>query len=92
MACLGFACRYLNVPSRALTFLNRAVYPMFCVHLTALIGLEFVVFPLDWPVAFKFLTICLGCLLICLVANEIAQRNKYVGAALGVVTPAKANR
>ncbi|MEM7097981.1 MAG: acyltransferase [Pseudomonadota bacterium] len=92
MACLGFACRYLNVHSHALTFLNRAVYPMFCVHLTALVGLEFVVFPLDWPVAFKFLAICLGCLLICLVANEIAQRNKYVGAALGVVTPAKADR
>lgn len=48
LVCLGYAGRYLNRPSRWLGYLNEAVYPLFLLHLTVIVGLGY--FAVQWPI------------------------------------------
>jgi len=57
LVCVGYAARYLNRPGTLVVSLNRAVYPVFCLHLPVLVALEFVFIPMPWPIAVKFLVI-----------------------------------
>ena len=74
LVCLGFAGRHLQRPSPALAYLNDAVYPLFCIHLTLIVAFDFLVVPLDWPVAAKFLSITTAAIVVALVAYELVIR------------------
>ncbi len=60
VACVGYAGRYLKRPGKALSYLTRAVYPLFCLHLTLSVALSFLVVPLPWPIVLKYLVITSG--------------------------------
>ncbi len=74
LACLGFAGRYLQRPSRVLTYLNGAVYPLFCLHLTIIVALGFLIVPLDWSILMKYLAITTGTIVVSLGSYEILWR------------------
>jgi peptidoglycan/LPS O-acetylase OafA/YrhL len=74
LACLGFAGRYLRRPSRLLAYLNGAVYPLFCLHLTIIVTLGYVIVPLDWSILTKYLAITTGTIVISLGAYELLLR------------------
>ncbi len=74
VACVGFAARHLNRPSAALSYLNRAVYPLFCIHLTLIVGLGYVILPLSWDIPMKFSAIVVGTFVLGLAAYEFVIR------------------
>lgn len=74
LACLGYAGRYLQQPSRLLTYLNNAVYPLFCLHLSVIVALEFLIVPLDWPLVVKYLVTSVGTVAITLGSYELLWR------------------
>jgi len=74
LACLGYAGRYLQRPSRVLTYLNGAVYPLFCLHLTVIVTLEFVIVPLDWSILTKYLAITTGTIIVSFGMYELLLR------------------
>lgn len=53
----GFGYRYLNKPSRALSYLSQAAYPVYIVHMLALYAGAMLILPLGIPVFMKFLAI-----------------------------------
>ena len=74
LSCLGFAGRYLQRPSRLLTYLNGAVYPLFCLHLTIIVALGYVIVPLDWSILTKYLAITTGTIVTSLGSYELLWR------------------
>jgi hypothetical protein len=74
LACLGYAGRYLQRPSRVLTYLNGAVYPLFCLHLTVIVALEYVIVPLDWSILTKYLAVTTGTIVVSLGSYELLWR------------------
>jgi len=85
LACLGYAGRYLQRPSRLLTYLNGAVYPLFCLHLTVIVALEYVIVPLDWSISTKYLAITTGTILVSLGGYELLWRRiAWVRPLLGL--------
>ena len=85
LACLGYAGHYLQRPSRLLTYLNGAVYPLFCLHLTVIVALEYVIVPLDWSISTKYLAITTGTILVSLGGYELLWRRiAWVRPLLGL--------
>ncbi|MBT8102886.1 MAG: acyltransferase [Gammaproteobacteria bacterium] len=74
LTCLGYAGRYLQRPGRLLTYLNGAVYPLFCLHLTIIVALEYVIVPLDWSILSKFLAITTGTVALSIGGYELFSR------------------
>ena len=74
LACLGYAGRYLQSPSRLLMYLNSAVYPLFCLHLTVIVALEYVIVPLNWSILAKYLAITTGTIIVSLGGYELFWR------------------
>lgn len=50
----GFAYKYLNQPSKALSYLSQAAYPIYIIHMIFLYLDSFLIFPLDIPSILKF--------------------------------------
>lgn len=85
LVCLGYAGRYLQRPSRVLTYLNACVYPYFCLHLTVIVALAYVIVPLTWPIAVKYLAITLATLaLLALVHEGAIRRLRWLQPLLGM--------
>ena len=74
LTCLGYAGRYLQRPSRLLTYLNGAVYPLFCLHLTVIVMLEYAIVPLGWPISAKYLAVTTGTIVLSLGSYELLWR------------------
>lgn len=74
LACVGFAGRYLRRPGPTLDYLNAAVYPVFCVHLTIMVALEYWIIPLDWGIAAKYATIAVGTVGAAFIVYEFCLR------------------
>ena len=57
---VGFSVRFLNRPSRLLRYLNSAIYPLYCLHLTITVILAYFVIPLNLNIPTKLITITAG--------------------------------
>lgn len=53
----GFAYKYLNKPSKALSYMSQAVYPVYIIHMAFLYGASYLIFPLDLPVMIQFVLV-----------------------------------
>ena len=87
LVCVGFAAQLLNRQSRILSELNRAVYPVFCLHLPVLVVLEYYVLPLDWSIAQKFMFITTSTVLILMVFYLLLRPLKLLHPVLGYKAP-----
>ena len=58
-AVLGFGFKYLNKPSKALSYLSSAVYPIYIIHMFVLFAGAAIFLPLQMPVAWQFICIVL---------------------------------
>jgi len=59
LAAVGYGALHLNRGSRALSWLNRKIFPLYIVHQTVIVAALFYVLPLDagvWPKFFLVLT------------------------------------
>ncbi len=74
LAVLGLGAEYLNRPSKRLTYLSTASYPIYILHMLFLYLGSYWVFPLYWPVAVKFLVVCVFTFLGCYLTYEFLIR------------------
>ncbi|MEM7359958.1 MAG: acyltransferase [Pseudomonadota bacterium] len=84
LVCVGYAARYLNQPANILTALNRAVYPVFCLHLPVLVVLQYFILPLDLSVTLKFLLISNAAVLILAVLYTALHPFKFLHPLIGM--------
>ena len=64
----AFAFRYLNHPSRLLSYLSQAAYPIYILHMPFLFLGSSLIFPLDIDVQLKFIMVLIFTTAGCLVA------------------------
>ena len=53
LALFGYAAKYLNKASKALSYANEAVYPFYIVHQTMIIIIGYYMMDLDWGIVLK---------------------------------------
>ncbi|MDA3892974.1 MAG: acyltransferase family protein [Salinivirgaceae bacterium] len=77
----GFAYRYLNKPSKALSYLSQGAYPIYIIHMVFLYLGSLVILPLNISVIQKFLLIVVFTIIGCLATYE------YVIKRVGILRP-----
>ena len=84
LACLGWSSRWLNRPSRFLTYANAAVYPVFCLHLPVSVGLSYLIVRQPWVWWEKYLFITTGVVVICFIFYELIKRSNLLRPLFGL--------
>ncbi len=74
LACLGFASRHLRFNSRALAYLNQAVFPIYILHLPVQNAICNFIFPTIFPPFVKLALTTFFTLAICFMIYEIVLR------------------
>ena len=57
---LAYSAKYLNKPSRLLSYRNKAVYPFYILHQTVLLVLAYYLINVEMNILFKFLLLTIG--------------------------------
>ncbi len=83
-AALGFAYKYLNHPSKALTYLSQAVYPIYIIHGMFLYAAAYFIIPLTMAVELKLFLIILFTFLGCFVLYGIIRRVNFLRPLFGL--------
>ena len=74
LAVLGFCYRYLNKPSKALSYLSKAAYPVYIIHMIMLYGAAYFILPLHWSPVLSFIVITVITFTGCFVIYEFVLR------------------
>ncbi|MDX1602949.1 MAG: acyltransferase family protein [Salinimicrobium sediminis] len=70
----GYAAKYLNKKSEAISYANQAVYPFYILHQTITVSLGFYIRDLDWSLGTKALLLVAGTFVISGVLYEFLIR------------------
>lgn len=70
----AFGYKYLNQPSRALTYLSQAAYPVYILHMIFLFLGSLLIFPLDIPVPLQYVSVLLFTSAGCFAMYEFVLR------------------
>ncbi len=90
---IGFARRHLARPSSWLPELNRAVYPMFCLHLPLIVCIAYWVLPLPISIAAKFSIIVFVTVAgVSAITVWVLPRSPWLALCLGTSAHAARNR
>ena len=81
---LAFGSKHLNKPSRVLTYLSQAAYPVYIVHMVFLFLGSLLIFPLLIPVQLKFVFVLLFTIAGCFLMFEGIRRIKYLRPLFGL--------
>ena len=84
MSLFGYAYHYLNRPSKALTYLSKAVYPIYIVHMFVLYGTAWLILPLEIPVLLQFILIVAITVTVCMALYETLKRIPVLRIAFGI--------
>ncbi|HUX55984.1 MAG TPA: hypothetical protein VMV77_03355 [Bacteroidales bacterium] len=66
----GFAYKYLNRPSRTLTYLSQAAYPVYIIHMIFLYLASLLIMPLNIPAGVRFISVVIFTIAGCFVTYE----------------------
>ena len=81
----GFAYKYFNRSSAALDYLNKAVYPVYIVHMLFLYLASYLIMPLDLSVGLKFILVLLATFTACFLSYEFfIRRIKFLRPLFGL--------
>src|SRR5690606_19829144 len=87
LSVFAFASRYLNRPGKALTYLSKAAYPVYILHMIFLSLGSLLIFLLDVAAPVQFILIllftCIGCFS---VYEFIIRRVSFIRPLFGVKT------
>ena len=75
---LGFGSRYLNRPSRVLTYLSKSAYPVYIIHMIFLYLGSYFIMPTGLPVFVKFVLVTSFTFTGCIVFYEFVIRRVKV--------------
>ncbi len=84
LAVLGYARKFLTMPSKFLSYANRAVYPFYILHQTVIICVGYYIIKQEWGVWPKFFFISEATFVITLVLYEIIKRVAVLRLLFGV--------
>lgn len=73
-AIFGFGFKHLNKPSRTLSYLSQAAYPVYIIHMVAQYAASYFVLPLGLSPWRSFVLITVGTFGACLAAYELVIR------------------
>jgi glucans biosynthesis protein C len=83
-AVFAFGKRYLNRPGNALTYLTKAAYPVYILHMIWLMVGSTLIFPLALAVPLKFVLLLLFTLTGCFASYEVIRRMPGVRVLFGM--------
>lgn len=90
---LGFGYKYLNKPSKILTYLSSAAYPVYIIHMFALYLASLLILPLEISGILKFIGIVVLTFVLCFLIFEfIIKRNEFLKPFFGMKINWKFNR
>lgn len=84
MVCFSWGAKYLNKPSKQLSYLNRGVYPFYVVHLPFTLVSLYYLKDVELYWVFKFLIITMITAAGCWLVFEISKRNEILRIAFGI--------
>jgi peptidoglycan/LPS O-acetylase OafA/YrhL len=73
----GFAYKYLNRPSKVLSYLSEGAYPIYIIHMILLYLGSFLILPLGIPTELKFILLVAFTSLGCFALYEFVIRRVY---------------
>ncbi len=83
-ALFGFGYKYLNRPSKLLSYLSAGAYPIYIIHMFVLYGAASFILPLSMPVMLKFILTVLVTLITCIVLFEAIKRIRILRPLFGM--------
>jgi len=84
-AIFGFSYKYLNRPSKVLTYLSQGAYPIYIIHMIFLYLGSVLIFPLDITVSQKFILVILFTGVGCFFTYELfIRRIRYLRPLFGL--------
>lgn len=83
-AVLAFGYKYLNKPSKTLSYLSQAAYPVYILHMIFLFLGSWLLFPLNIDVHLKFILVLTFTWIGCFAAYELIRRIPIVRALFGL--------
>ncbi|MBN2177498.1 MAG: acyltransferase family protein [Demequinaceae bacterium] len=89
LAFVGYGRTYLDRPSRVMSYLNGAAFPVYVVHQTLLVALGYTVVGWAVPSGIQFAVILLGSLAASLLAYEVARKTPGLRFLLGIKAAAR---
>lgn len=85
MVLFGYASKYLNKPSKWLSYANEAVYPFYILHQTIMLIIGYYLMDLDWNFTVKFSIMTLGTFLGSWIIYEfLIRRWKLIRPLFGL--------
>ena len=85
LAILGHGSVYLNRPSKALSYLSKAVYPVYIIHLPVQYALASYIVPMILPAEIKLVLLLAGTFGVCFLIYELAiKRLKWIRPLFGM--------
>lgn len=85
LAILGYGALYLNHPSRSLSYLSQAVFPVYIVHMPLQFAIAYFLLPLALPALVKFALLLAGTLGLSLLLYErVLRRLKWIRPLFGI--------
>ena len=80
----GFAATYFNRPSKALSYLSSAVYPVYIFHMIAQYSFSILIFPIAIPALIKYLILVTATIGGSFLLYEIFKRIQWVRILVGI--------
>ena len=90
-AVFGFAFKYLNHPSKALSYLSRGAYPIYIIHMIFLYLGSVLILPLEIPTIAKFILVIVITFIGCFVLYELIRRIPFLRPLFGLKKMASTN-
>lgn len=85
LAIFGYGSRYLNQPSGSLAYLNKAVYPVYIIHMPVQYGISYYLLPLPLPAILKLFLLLAGTFGVSLLIYEyVIRRLKWIRPLFGM--------
>jgi len=82
-ALFGFGHKYLNKPSRILSYLSQSVYPIYIIHMIFLFWASYVILPLNLSFELNLLLIILFTFIGCYTTYELIKRIGFIRPLFG---------
>jgi hypothetical protein len=81
LSLFGLGYRYLNRPSRSLTYLSQGAYPIYIIHMVVLYLGSFLIFPMGIGTGMEFILLILFTGMVCFLFYEFLIRR------IGILRP-----
>jgi peptidoglycan/LPS O-acetylase OafA/YrhL len=83
-AVFGFGYKYLNHPSKALSYLSQGAYPIYIIHMIFLYLGSVLILPLEIPTILKFILVIAFTFIGCFALYELIRRVPFLRPIFGL--------